>query len=335
MSVKLMAKKNGRSEYNVLTPGWAARYIREDAMWAREYFSALAGQKKDVSFASSGAQFTHRQKIILRPSSTWVPVKWRFSAEKSKILINMVKALEINGAKVFPDSRVVACYENKINMHQLFAEKKVRTPRTFTICDEQEYESAAELFGHTFIIKGPYSFSSKHVFMADGKEQSGKLRGKLFPPGLSGSQREPVLMQQYLSIRRDLRVVFVGEEIILSYWRLNNSGEWRSTATRYGSQVVFEELPMAVKDYLVGIIKKIEFPWGAFDVAWDLDDLNSEPYILEVSPSFEPNPPPPSGYLGDYHAFKYRSGFRYSMNYFEIVKNIAAKQVDHFLKQTD
>lgn len=334
MSVKLMGQQSRQSEYNVFTPGWAARYIREDAMWAREYFSALASQNKDVSFVSFGRQFNDQQKIILRPSSVWVPRKWRFSAEKSKLLMNLVKALEANGAKVFPNSRVVSCYENKINMHEVFAEKKIRSPRTVVVKDALQYEKAAESFGHAFILKGPYSFSSKHVFKVDGREQAGNLRDKLFPPDFSENQREPVLMQQYLNIRRDLRVVFVGEEIILSYWRLNNSGQWRSTATRYGSQVVFEELPLDIRNYLVNVIKKIEFPWGAFDVAWDLDDLNSEPYILEVSPSFEPNPPP-FGHFGDYHSFKYASGFKYSMSYFEVVKKIAARQVDYFVKNAN
>jgi hypothetical protein len=30
---------------------------------------------------------------------------------------------------------------------------------------------------------------------------------------------------------------------------------------------------------------------GAFDVAWENDDLNSEPLFLEFSPRFSPNPP--------------------------------------------
>jgi len=31
---------------------------------------------------------------------------------------------------------------------------------------------------------------------------------------------------------------------------------------------------------------------GAFDIAWQNDDLESEPYILEVSPFYQPNPKP-------------------------------------------
>ena len=36
---------------------------------------------------------------------------------------------------------------------------------------------------------------------------------------------------------------------------------------------------------------------GAFDICWDGDDLETEPYFLEVSPAYTPNPPPPPAFV--------------------------------------
>jgi hypothetical protein len=37
--------------------------------------------------------------------------------------------------------------------------------------------------------------------------------------------------------------------------------------------------------------KRLEITTGAFDVAWENDDLDTEPFVLEVSPVYQPNPP--------------------------------------------
>ncbi|WP_264291210.1 hypothetical protein [Aliarcobacter butzleri] len=39
-------------------------------------------------------------------------------------------------------------------------------------------------------------------------------------------------------------------------------------------------------------MEKFNLDTGAFDIAWNNDDLNTEPYFLEVSPFYQPNPIP-------------------------------------------
>ena len=79
------------------------------------------------------------------------------------------------------------------------------------------------------------------------------------------------------------------------------------------------------------VIEKIDFPWGGFDIAWDNDDLESEPFVLEVSPCFDPNPPPPLKFADDYYKFKYSAGFRFQLCLKDTIRKIANAQLDYLL----
>ena len=46
-----------------------------------------------------------------------------------------------------------------------------------------------------------------------------------------------------INIRKDMRIIFVGSEIVLHYWRNNPSEEWRPTSTSYDSKTDFITFP--------------------------------------------------------------------------------------------
>ena len=52
-----------------------------------------------------------------------------------------------------------------------------------------------------------------------------------------------IIVQELLNIRKDLRVIVIGNEIFLHYWRINLGGEWRPTSTGFGSKVDFINYP--------------------------------------------------------------------------------------------
>ena len=47
-------------------------------------------------------------------------------------------------------------------------------------------------------------------------------------------------------------------------------------------------------------IKKTGFDIGGIDIVWENNNENLEPYVLEVSPIFDLNPPPPPNYKNSY-----------------------------------
>ena len=84
----------------------------------------------------------------------------------------------------------------------------------------------------------------------------------------------------------------VGKSIVHFYWRINKSKEWKPTSTGQGSEVDFITFPEQWREWIVEQFQKLNITTGAFDIAWQNDDLSNIPLILEVSPFYQPNPIP-------------------------------------------
>ena len=67
-----------------------------------------------------------------------------------------------------------------------------------------------------------------------------------------------LILQRLLNMRRDLRVILVGNEIILHYWRINLSDEWKPTSTGFGSQVDFENFPENWRSWIIDSFNKLK-----------------------------------------------------------------------------
>lgn len=119
-----------------------------------------------------------------------------------------------------------------------------------------------------------------------------------------------IILQELLNMRRDLRVIYVGDELVLHYWRINLGPDWKPTSTGHGSAVDFFNLPEKWRSMLLKEFLKIKISIGAFDVAWQNDDLDSAPMILEVSSNNQPNEPMSLAELGgrSYEDFKKSMG---------------------------
>lgn len=324
----------------IFAPNWFAQHFRTDGLWRRAYATSLwrKGIRFEILSNPDGAR--PGQKVIWRPSESLIPHAERFTLHMSEHWVEMARLIERGGGVLTPSSRVISMYENKVNMHRMFDGLGIKSPRTFVVREPAEYEHAWRALGIPFIVKGPYSHSSMHICLVSSIEQADLLGVQLFSRVSAGMGLKPrsliplpVLLQEFLDIRRDLRVVFAAKDILLSYWRINTTESWKPTATRFGSKVLFGPVPDRWRGTIVETMDRIDFPWGAFDVAWDHDDLEVEPHFLEVSPCFDPNPPPPPLYAEDYFTFKYRWRLKHNWNdhYWKVVQEIADAQVTHLL----
>ena len=324
----------------ILVPNGFTRYINSDAIWLREYVLALVRRNKSLNIVSSAEEVYPKQLVIWRPSEKWVQRRWRYSSKVSSTLAETARLIERRGAVIMPNSKVISYYENKVNMHDMFKREGVRSPATFAVNTMDEYIDASKKIGLPFIIKGAYGFSSSHIYLVDNDNDAYNFGKQIFLAPGSKTQDEstnsfqmPVLVQEYLNIRRDMRVIFVGKKIFISYWRINTSTSWKSTATSFGSKVIYESFPAHWLNFLMDVINKINFPWGGLDIAWNNDDFSCEPYVLEVSPCFEPNPPPPAEFGDNYYQFKYQSKHIYNLRIWETIRGISDAQVGYMLEQ--
>jgi hypothetical protein len=202
-------------------------------------------------------------------------------------LVFVTKHLEAQGNHVFPNSSEVLLWENKSFMHDKFDALEIKTPSTI-IYDVDSDSSDSVDFDFPFLIKEEHSCSSLGLH----KIPDGESFLALLSDGDFKKRNKKVIIQELIDIRRDLRVIFINSQIVLHYWRINLSSEWKPTSTGHGSKVDFDSFPEHWRESIIDSFKKLNIRTGAFDLAWESDDLSKEPYILEVSTFYQPNPRP-------------------------------------------
>lgn len=135
-------------------------------------------------------------------------------------------------------------------------------------------------------------------------------------------------------MRKDLRVILVGNEIVHFYWRINLGKEWKPTSTNFGSKVDFDNFPEKWRKHMIDTFKSLNITTGAFDVTWYNDDLETEPLYLEVSPGYQPNPR--IELKGKEYAY-YKNSFSpfndYDKLFVKLIFQIKEKQINYLLEQ--
>ena len=198
----------------------------------------------------------------------------------------ITNSLVEQGNIVYPKPNEVILWENKIHMHELFESLKIRTPKS-KIFDIHNFDFNL-ISQYPILIKEPHSCSSEGVHKVNNQQELENLvNNQSFK-----NRNKQVVAQELLNMRSDLRVILVGDKIEWFYWRKNTSKEWKPTSTGRGGGVDFNNFPEQWREWIIQNFKLLNLTSGAFDIAWDGDDYISEPYILEISPFYQPNPKP-------------------------------------------
>ncbi len=232
----------------------------------------------------------------------------------------VTEQLEDQNNLVYPTHHDLLYWENKIYMHQMFDKLGINSPKTKFYSDFEELINNEYSF--PFLIKIPHSSGSYGQFNVTDREYLQSLRNDSII--LSTSH---FLVQERLNINKDMRVILVGDEIVHYYWRINkDTTKWRTTSTSHGSAVDFEYFPEQWRQLIINSFKKTGLVMGAFDLGWQNDDLNFEPYFFEVSPSYDINPKIKNPeYLDNYGAWKKKLLFKGSFDRLFVEQTFAIK----------
>lgn len=95
-------------------------------------------------------------------------------------------------------------------------------------------------------------------------------------------QRNEVLyIQEKLPINRDLRVVYVGDDVLTAYWRIAPKGGFHNNIAR-GGAYSFEDIPAEALE----LVKKVAGKLGINHAGFDVAVVDNEYYILEFNVMF-------------------------------------------------
>ena len=287
--------------------------------------NALAEADIDFRVVSGNAIGSITNSTIVYSIDTFNPNRLlNYSAS----LMTTLRQLEAQGNTLYPSADEAELWENKGFMHRRFDELGINSPETLIISRHTDLGATLDGAGFEFplLVKEPHSSNSQGVHKIASMAELQTLRRRLEHDGAN-----ELLVQRLLDMRRDLRVTMIGGEIVHHYWRINTSDEWMPTTTRKGSQVDFVSFPEQWRSTIVGAMDKLGLRNGAFDVCWDADDLDTEPYFLEVSPAYTPNPAPTAPFAErPYSDFKAQSFGRdsYTAAFAELVFDLHRRMVD-------
>ena len=137
------------------------------------------------------------------------------------------------GKRTFPSYHTYKFALDKIRQTALFQMQHIPHPRTRIFYGKQQKARILDHFKFPFIAKIPRgSARGCGVFRI---ETPGDLRTYLDRGG-------PAYIQEYLPLKRDMRVIVIGKEVALAYWRHAPRGDFRTNLSQ-GGAIDFKDLP--------------------------------------------------------------------------------------------
>lgn len=200
-------------------------------------------------------------------------------------IYNLARRLENQGNYVFPESKELKYWENKIYMYKQFQKLDIPFPST-QIIQSLQIDDVSKQIQYPCILKEPHSYGSRGLHLIKSPSDfntSKKIRFAL-------SKNPQIILQDIVPMKMDIRVIVVGNQVVSSYTRRNMSEEWRPTSTVFGSGVTFHTFPDQWKNLIIKYTERLGLTSAAYDVCWINDDTTTQPIILEVSPLYHPNP---------------------------------------------
>ena len=256
--------------------------LRNDLLSDFALIDSIANNKMKykIVFGKNIGKYSN-SKILFTVSENCNPYNL---ANYSASLFHVSEQLFKQGNTLYPKINELKYWENKGYMQSQFLKHNINHPTTI-ILERNYLDIEISDLKYPFLLKEIHSAGSRGITkISDINDLQFNLKN------IWNKGHSQVLIQQLVDMRRDLRVVILNKEVISFYWRVNPSDEWRPTATSFGNNTEFGNFPEKWKETFVLYLEKMELTTGAFDIAWEKDNIETEPLVLEVSPFYQLNP---------------------------------------------
>lgn len=164
---------------------------------------------------------------------------------------------------------------NKFMTHLLFSQdKNLKMPGTYYAAKISETKEFLKTLNYPIILKFPSGTHGKGVIFTESASSAISMVDAL------DVFKQPVLIQDYINIKSDIRVIVAGNKIIGSMRRISKQGDIRANAHQGGSAEPFI-VTSEIKIMSLEAAKKIKANICAIDII----ESDYGPLILEVNTS--------------------------------------------------
>lgn len=175
--------------------------------------------------------------------------------------------------RIFPNVASYHLGHDKIEMTRAFwSVCPANVPETLILpANAAGVDEALERLCFPMVAKEPRNSMGNGVFLLEDRRA---LRAH-------AERQSSLYLQEYLPISRDLRVVWVGDQVVSAYWRIGAEGAFHNNVAKGGS-VSFEDIPPQALELVAGIARALGVDHAGFDVAL----VDGHCYLLEFNTLF-------------------------------------------------
>ena len=180
-----------------------------------------------------------------------------------------VELFHLAGKKTFPSRLTYHFAQDKIRQTTAFYLAGIPHPRTRFFFGERQKKSILEYFKFPFIAKvARGSALGCGVFLIQSQEDLNRYL----------EMSRVAYIQEYLPVDRDIRVVVIGHQVRLAYWRINATGDFRSNVFQ-GGCIKLDAVPEEAKR--LALHAALHCGWD--DVGIDILSYAGKYYVLEAN----------------------------------------------------
>lgn len=217
------------------------------------------------------------QKISTIHTVGFKPSFSEYSKEDQALILNAEKIyyptafyadlFNAMGKETFPSFHTYKFALDKIKQTAIFQMLGIPHPRTGIFYGKKQKNKITDHFKFPFIAKIPRGSSRGYgVFLIETSRD--------LEPFLESKQ--PAYIQEYFPIRRDMRIIIIGRNIRLAYWRTAPEENFRTNLSQ-GAKISFDPLPEEALD----LARLTASRCGWDDVGIDIIAHGNRFYVLE------------------------------------------------------
>jgi len=171
--------------------------------------------------------------------------------------------------RAFPSYSTYDVGYDKVEMTRAFtAVAPEHCPRTLILpASPSGAEQAMEELGFPLVVKHPRSSMAQGVELVESRAD---LRAWI-------GTAEVLYAQEFLPSNEDLRVVWIGDQVVTAYWRRGGDGFRHNIA--WGGELDFQGIP----DSALELVTRVATALGIDHAGFDLAVIDGWPYLIELN----------------------------------------------------
>ncbi len=175
--------------------------------------------------------------------------------------------------RIFPSISSYHLGHDKIQMTRAFESLcPHHVPFTLILpATEAGMTEALDTLGFPFVAKEVRSSMGQGVYLIESRADFHRY----------AAANDILYLQEYLPIQRDLRVVWVGDQVVGAYWREAPEGGFHNNVSR-GGRVSFEAVPVSA----IELVQQVASALGVNHAGFDVAVVDGHSYLLEFNLRF-------------------------------------------------